>query len=159
MDRLIYRPNSPLLTPLHADILCEALEQTGLIDDLSGDFWSVFAPTNEAFESLPEGVLSALVMDLPALTDLLLFHAAPGVGLNVTTLNCDDELEMANGDSSTTLCIDNGLGGIKAQVGEGNNVETLPLISASVEACNGYVNVIERVMMYVLKMAMIFALT
>jgi uncharacterized surface protein with fasciclin (FAS1) repeats len=38
----------------------------------------VFAPTNEAFASLPEGALDALLADTDALTEVLLYHVVEG---------------------------------------------------------------------------------
>jgi len=56
--------------------LLTALEAAGLdatLADEDSDF-TVFAPTDEAFEALPEGTLDTLLADTDLLTDVLLYH-------------------------------------------------------------------------------------
>jgi uncharacterized surface protein with fasciclin (FAS1) repeats len=73
-----------------AEILCEVIDSSGLADDLDNEEWTVFAPTNEAFEALPDGAVMMLMNDTAAMTDLLLYHAIPGAIVNSTDLVCDD---------------------------------------------------------------------
>lgn len=55
--------------------LVTALTAADLADTLAGDGpFTVFAPTNSAFDALPEGTVTALLGDIPTLTDILLFH-------------------------------------------------------------------------------------
>ena len=55
--------------------LVTAVEAAGLVEALKADGpLTVFAPTDEAFAALPEGTIEALLADLPALTDILLYH-------------------------------------------------------------------------------------
>jgi len=82
------------------DILCELIETTGLSDDLSTDLWTMFIPTDEAFQALPESLMETLMEDDDALLDVLLFHAIPGDTINSTQLVCGGIVEMANGDES-----------------------------------------------------------
>ncbi len=58
--------------------LVTAVQAAGLVDTLSapGNF-TVFAPTNRAFEHLPHGVLDSLLADIPALTNVLTYHVSP----------------------------------------------------------------------------------
>ncbi len=59
--------------------LVTALQEADLVEALSGKGrFTVFAPTDEAFEKLPEGTLEALLADVPALTDILLYHVVEG---------------------------------------------------------------------------------
>ncbi|MFK8057764.1 MAG: fasciclin domain-containing protein [Saprospiraceae bacterium] len=55
-----------------------ALDTTGLLgvfaDPTNGNF-TLFAPTDDAFDALPTGTVAALLNDLPALQDILLYHA------------------------------------------------------------------------------------
>ena len=147
-----FSPNhfSPLWQSI-LDILCEALELTGLVDDFDTDLWTLFAPTDDAFRQLAPGEVSGLANDLSVLTQLMLFHAAPGVSLNTTDLFCDERLEMANGEDSTTICITEENGYIvKAQVGDDNlKVDTTmtPQILSSIDSCNGQINVIDSLML------------
>jgi transforming growth factor-beta-induced protein len=77
----------------------------GLIDDLESDMWTVFAPTNEAFEELGSDVLDMLSNNTAVLTDLLLFHTVAGTVLKSDDLPCkagDNLIEMSNGVESRT---------------------------------------------------------
>ena len=38
----------------------------------------MFAPTDDAFDALPEGTVEGLLEDIPALTDILLYHVVAG---------------------------------------------------------------------------------
>lgn len=50
-----------------------------LVETLNGDEpYTVFAPTNDAFDALPEGELDALLNDPEALADVLMYHVADG---------------------------------------------------------------------------------
>ena len=55
--------------------LVTALDAAGLVDTFAsaGDF-TVFAPTNDAFAALPDGVLDAALADNELLTDVLELH-------------------------------------------------------------------------------------
>eukprot|EP00095_Tigriopus_kingsejongensis_P000131 maker-scaffold946_size77891-snap-gene-0.13 protein:Tk00131 transcript:maker-scaffold946_size77891-snap-gene-0.13-mRNA-1 annotation:"hypothetical protein BRAFLDRAFT_127065" len=59
--------------------LVTALEKADLVETLSGeDPFTVFAPTNEAFEQLDEAKLNALLEDTEQLKEVLLSHVIPG---------------------------------------------------------------------------------
>ncbi len=59
--------------------LVAAVQAAGLADVLAGDGpFTVFAPTDEAFAQLPEGTIEALLADIPALTNILLYHVVEG---------------------------------------------------------------------------------
>ncbi len=59
--------------------LVAAVEAAGLVDALKGEGpLTVFAPTDDAFAALPEGTIDALLADIPALTDILLYHVVEG---------------------------------------------------------------------------------
>jgi uncharacterized surface protein with fasciclin (FAS1) repeats len=59
--------------------LLAAVDAAGLTDTLLGEGpFTVFAPTDEAFAALPEGTVEALLADIPALTDILLYHVVAG---------------------------------------------------------------------------------
>ncbi len=56
-----------------------ALGEAKLVDVLQGPGpFTVFAPTNDAFAKIPAEVLGNLVGDTAALTEVLLYHVAPG---------------------------------------------------------------------------------
>lgn len=130
---------------LNLNALCEAITITELDDDLNEDAWTIFAPTDLAFEALGRDNLDALVManDTVALTDLLLFHIVPGVALTSDLLPCEagnNLLDMANGETSRTLC--------EAKVnpveqrGQFNDKADAPkFVDMDIMACNGVVSV------------------
>jgi transforming growth factor-beta-induced protein len=76
--------------------LVTAVGTAGLVDALSGDGpFTVFAPTNDAFDKLDAAALNDLLTNpdsLPALTDILTYHVVPGritsdmLGLDVISL-------------------------------------------------------------------------
>ena len=59
--------------------LLAAVEAAGLTETLQdGGPFTVFAPTDAAFAALPDGTVDALLADIPALTDILLYHVVSG---------------------------------------------------------------------------------
>lgn len=59
--------------------LVTAINTAGLAGTLSGPGpFTVFAPTNAAFEALPDGVLESLIANPAALADLLTYHVVSG---------------------------------------------------------------------------------
>jgi len=59
--------------------LLAAVSAAGLADTLSGEGpFTVFAPTNDAFEKVPKETLDGLLADKEALTKVLLRHVVPG---------------------------------------------------------------------------------
>jgi uncharacterized surface protein with fasciclin (FAS1) repeats len=72
--------------------LVTALELAGLDAALQGEGpFTVFAPTNDAFNALPEGVLESLVADTEALTDVLLYHVAEGEAMAADVVELDGQ--------------------------------------------------------------------
>lgn len=62
----------------HLSTLVTAIETAGLVDALSGEgSFTVFAPTDEAFDKLPEGTLESVLKDIPTLTSILEYHVVP----------------------------------------------------------------------------------
>jgi uncharacterized surface protein with fasciclin (FAS1) repeats len=59
--------------------LVSGLRATGLADSLAGRGpFTVFAPTDEAFQKLPAGALAALLRDTARLRAVLNYHVVPG---------------------------------------------------------------------------------
>ena len=57
--------------------LVKAVKAADLVETLSGEGpFTVFAPTDDAFNKLPEGTLEALVQDKDKLTAILTYHVA-----------------------------------------------------------------------------------
>jgi uncharacterized surface protein with fasciclin (FAS1) repeats len=116
--------------------LVSALQEAGLDQTLSGAGpYTVFAPTNAAFDRLPAGTLDALLADTTELTSVLTYHAASGRLMAV---------DLANRTSITTLqgspLAINATGG-RVRV-DGANVT-----QADIQASNGVIHVIDAVML------------
>ena len=59
--------------------LIKAVEATELVEILkSPGPYTVFAPTDEAFDTLPEGTLDSLLQDIKKLKRIVLYHVAFG---------------------------------------------------------------------------------
>merc|ERR1711865_1353210 len=63
--------------------LVAALDAAELVETLSAPKgpYTVFAPTDTAFDNLPEGLVPCLLQDLTTLKDILLYHVADGAVL------------------------------------------------------------------------------
>jgi uncharacterized surface protein with fasciclin (FAS1) repeats len=83
-------------------ILVGALEATGLDATLGGDeSFTVFAPTDEAFERLPEGVLESL--DAETLTKILTYHVVAGSAFASTVVTLDSATTVQGADVGIRL--------------------------------------------------------
>jgi transforming growth factor-beta-induced protein len=116
--------------------LVTAVTAAGLVDTLNGDGpFTVFAPTNEAFDALPAGVLDSLLADPEgALTDILLLHVIDGA--------VDSEAAIAAAGTNVET-----LGGPVAVAldGETLTVGGAPVIIPDIEACNGIIHAVGAV--------------
>ena len=124
--------------------LCAAVKAAGLTEALTSDTYTVFAPTDEAFGKLPNGTVASLLKDIPALTEILLFHAVADQAVYAKDLHCTGKIAMANGDNSRTVCRSNKI----YQKGAGNSRSALPeIVTADLKACNGVVHVVSQVLL------------
>src|SRR5438309_11936481 len=83
--------------------LVSAVKAAGLVDTLSGTGpFTVFAPTNEAFDKLPAGTVDNLVKpeNKPTLTKILTYHVVPGK-LDASDLTDGKKLKTADGEELT----------------------------------------------------------
>lgn len=58
--------------------LRDLLSDAGLTESLASDEYTIFAPTNEAFDALPEGTLATLEANPDLLKQVLSYHIVPG---------------------------------------------------------------------------------
>jgi len=116
--------------------LAAALEAAGLVETLSSEgLFTVFAPTDEAFGKLPEGTVEALLEDIPALTDILLYHVVSG---KVTAE------EVVALEQAETLMGEN----ISIRVEDGNvYINDAMVIITDIMADNGVIHVIDSVLL------------
>lgn len=119
--------------------LVAALKQADLVTSLSnaGPF-TVFAPTNDAFNKLPAGTVDGLMKDEKKadLQDILQYHVTTSA-LSTDMLQNIQTLGMVNGGNVTVSVKD---GKISLNGGVAN-------IVASVRASNGWVHVIDGVLL------------
>ena len=118
--------------------LCSAVKLAGLDGPLGKGRWTVFAPTDEAFEKLGDDLLETVLGDKELLTDILLFHAVDDV-VGSEDLICTERTEMANGQDSRTVCVGDDL----FQKGGSNPRNDMPkIVGADIETCQGFVHVV-----------------
>lgn len=123
--------------------LVAAVQAAGLEETLRGDGpFTVFAPTDEAFNALPEGTLDALLADPQGdLTEILTYHVVDG------EVFAADVLEM-DGQTVETL-----QGGTFTVEIEGENVvlvdtagNRVNVTDTDIEASNGVIHVVDTVL-------------
>jgi len=118
--------------------LVAALKQAEYVDDLSnaGPF-TVFAPTNDAFNKLPAGTVEGLMKDdkKADLQNILEYHVAVGV-YKTENMHDGQKINMAN------------LGDITLSVKDGKvMVNGVANIVASIPAANGIIHVVDAVLL------------
>ncbi|VGO11596.1 Immunogenic protein MPB70 [Pontiella desulfatans] len=115
--------------------LVAALEATGLDDVLKGDGpYTVFAPSDEAFEKLPSWLLNFLVKNPEYLQQVLLYHVVPG-DLDASEVLEQGFLRTAQGRS------------VKATLKKDEVfINRSKVIEANIEASNGTIHVIDSVL-------------
>ena len=119
--------------------LVSAIEAAGLAETLNGDGpFTVFAPTNEAFNELPDGTLDTLLRqeNQQELSALLTYHVVPA-NLSADELTGTSSVTTVNGESLSVSTTEDG----SVMVGGEAMVET-----ANATASNGVVHVIDTVL-------------
>ena len=118
------------------ETLVAALQTAGLVDTLAGDGpFTVFAPTDDAFAKLPEGTVEALLKDIPALTDILLYHVVKG------SVMAEDVVML---DEAQTLLGEN----VSIRVeGDMVYINDAQVIITDIMADNGVIHVIDTVLL------------
>merc|ERR1719162_2901159 len=113
-----------------------ATDLVGAISAPAGPF-SVFAPTDDAFNALPNGLVNCLLEEknLPILSDILLYHVASGTAFST---------DLSNRQQISTL-----LDGARVTVNLNNNgvkINDSNVITADVRASNGVIHIIDQVL-------------
>jgi uncharacterized surface protein with fasciclin (FAS1) repeats len=117
--------------------LAAALGAANLVETLQSEGpFTVFAPTDEAFAELPEGLLKALLLpeNVEILTQILLFHVVSGSTIT-SDLVTAGEVGMASGDAATIVI-----------EGETITIAGAEIVAVDVAASNGVIHVISSVM-------------
>jgi uncharacterized surface protein with fasciclin (FAS1) repeats len=118
--------------------LATALKAADLVTTLKGDGpFTVFAPTDEAFAKLPEGTVESLLEpeNRDQLVSILTYHVVPGKVMAADVVKLK-EATTVNGENIS----------IKS---EGGNVQIneATVVAADVEASNGVIHVIDKVIL------------
>lgn len=118
------------------ETLLAAATAADLVSVLQGEGpFTVFAPTDEAFARIPAADLQALLANKEALQQVLLYHVVPGRVAAADVVNLS-EAETASGQS---FSIEVANGSVKV---DGANV-----VATDIQATNGIIHVIDRVIL------------
>jgi uncharacterized surface protein with fasciclin (FAS1) repeats len=121
---------SPQLTTLN-----KLVNDSGLAETLRGPGpYTVFAPTDDAFKSVPAATLATLGSDKERLKAVLMYHVVPGKVMAA---------DVKNGPAKTSQ----GANVALARSGGFVTVDDAVVTSADVPASNGVVHVVDRVLM------------
>ena len=115
--------------------LAKAVRVADLVDTLKGDGpFTVFAPTDDAFDRLPKGALAALLKDKEKLASVLTFHVVPG------------RVEAAALDSYAAMKTVQGKG-LDVDTSIGVKVGSAYVVEADIQASNGVIHAIDSVLL------------
>ena len=114
--------------------LLTAVEAAGLTATLKSDGpFTVFAPTNAAFDAIDPDALNALLADPAALAAVLTYHVVPG-SFSATDVLASDFLTTANG-ALAAISLDGG----------NPKIDNAFIVDTDIDARNGIIHVIDRV--------------
>ena len=116
--------------------LVAAVTAADLVETLSGTGpFTVFAPTDEAFAALPEGVLDALLLpeNKAVLAQILTYHVVSGMVMAADVK--DGDIATVEGQT------------IKLSTAEGVTVNGATVVVADVAASNGVIHAIDAVIL------------
>ena len=117
--------------------LVAAVEAAGLVETLKGEGpFTVFAPTDEAFAALPAGTVEDLLKpeNKDQLIAILTYHVVPGKVMSTDL--ADDMMAMTVQGSEVKIDLDNGV-----------MVQDASVTAADIEASNGVIHVIDKVIL------------
>ena len=124
--------------------LVTAVKAAGLVQTLKspGPF-TVFAPTDAAFAALPKGTIEALLQDVPKLTSILTYHVVPG------KVAAADVMKMTTGGPAEARTVQGQAVTLKTQgiLSKSVHVNDATVVKADIQATNGIIHVIDRVIM------------
>lgn len=123
--------------------LVAAVEAADLVETLQGDGpFTVFAPTNAAFEALPAGTVDTLLKpeNKDQLAAVLTYHVVPSKAMS-TDLSDGMTVKTVQGEELTV-----GISGGTVTITDANGGEAT-VAQADIEAENGVVHVIDKVLL------------
>jgi uncharacterized surface protein with fasciclin (FAS1) repeats len=128
--------------------LVSLVKKAGLVETLSGPGpFTVFAPTNDAFNKVPSATLAAVGADKALLTKVLTYHVIAGkfdsaaIAAKIAAGGGKATLKTVNGESLTAMMDGSNLVLVDAKGGKST------VTTADVYQSNGVVHVIDTVLM------------
>ena len=123
----------------HFTTLVKALQAAGLVETLSGPGpFTVFAPTDAAFDKLPAGTLDSVLQNKDQLTAILTYHVVSGKYMASDVKKLHSVKTVQRGD----LPIE-----VHRLFHRGVKVDDAQVIHPDIECTNGVIHVIDSVMM------------
>jgi uncharacterized surface protein with fasciclin (FAS1) repeats len=125
--------------------LVSAVQAAGLEDTLRGEGpFTVFAPTDAAFEALPEGTVETLLEEPEGdLADILTYHVVEGEVMAADVAGLDgQDVPTVNGATFTVNVADDGA--VTLTDAAGNEVA---VTQTDIDAGNGVIHVVDAVLM------------
>jgi len=124
--------------------LVAAVQAAGLVQTLKspGPF-TVFAPSDAAFEALPKGTVEGLLKDIPKLTAILTYHVVSGrvSAADVMSMTKDKMAEVKTVQGQTVTLKTRGL------LSKHVYVNDAKVVQADIGATNGVIHVIDKVIL------------
>ncbi len=117
-------------------ILAQALQQASLVGTLQGEGpFTVFAPTDEAFNAIPEAQLNDILNDTEALRNILLYHVVP------QRLLAADVVTLTSAETALGEPVEIAVEGDVVRINEAQVTAT------DIQAANGVIHVIDSVLL------------
>lgn len=120
------------------ETLVAAVKAAGLVETLQGEGpFTVFAPTDQAFADLPEGTLDDLLKpeNKAKLQSILTYHVVPGKVMSSDLAGKTLEAETVEGSQ------------VSIDATDGVTVDGASVVQADIEASNGVIHVIDKVIL------------
>jgi phosphate transport system substrate-binding protein len=130
--------------------LLAAAQAAGLVDVLSGEGpYTVFAPSDEAFATVPAPVIPWLLEHTDVLTRVLTYHVVSGAVMSTDLAGMADADGMIMAESLEMAAVGGDMMGSQLTVtvsDAGVKVEDANVVAADIVASNGVIHVIDRVL-------------
>jgi len=131
------------------EVLCYLIEEAELEDVLKDTgTYTIFAPTNQAFENYGEEIVSDLLDDPTGdLQALLKYHVSDIIYFEKNLFD-DRKIDTLRGDTSDDFTTTKWEYGKLYQEGQGNDANDLPLVLVTdIVTCNGALHVVDNVIL------------
>ncbi len=124
--------------------LAAAVTAAGLVDTLKGPGpFTVFAPTDDAFDKLPEGTVEELLKDPTGdLAEILKYHVVAGEVMAADVVKLDGQKVKTVQGAELTVEVDGDTVSLTDVAGNSVNV-----VTTDVDASNGVIHVIDGVLL------------